>query len=603
MTAGNAAEASDFTLRHLSGGQWEEMRALMRADVWLFSTIACDRKQFAVRRFHAPLTYLLAGQTHLLIRCLDHPDYQSEVTRQVRLECQRRGIDYRTPAGAKALDAVLKSGVNDRIFRSGAKTTQGKDVLLWIATNNPNDDIALVSKSEPAAWEICDSIGKVMLGQYYGATGTGFFPECIPEKRAHELITKSAITLATRTATAQPNIMAKGLNSQWTSLHFNHIYCDDIVGTESGEASVGDAHRFLAAIEGISKSDVLGGTRRIFQGTIYGADDDNSVLVRDQSVFSIHVPIWIKDHHGIDHLMEDGEPTLPEWYDLEACRAKRAKTLTNRLEGPTSWLQNFEMTAHLDGASVFTWDLLQRCEYREWVDRDGKAWIAVPRDAKLTSKQSEITAKSRPLWRLNDLTTLDLAMGIDQAFSLSTGADQWCIFLAGQDHTGDRYLLDMVAGRGYEEMLAWIVPKWILWGRPRIIGMDAAAQQSATTDWMKRSSEFALIASCLKPVKSTNVAKHTRFFNYLAAGFRAGTLHLSPKLYDFREQAVKWRPGMSNPGVDDILDAAAIAIEVLQGYVYDRAEDEIATAQYISSFKRNRDSDGLSRNSWDAVLE
>ena len=596
-----AADLSAFTLRHLSYEQWLDVKNLMLQDPWVFCSLIMQDDDKGIPRFHAPMLYLLTGSTALLVRCLDHPDYQSAMTLTIRTELARRGIDYHTRDGITAMNALLvDGGVNLRVSRSMGKSSYAKGAILWAATKDPNLDIAITSKSNDAAWELCAAIGEVVRSERYGHPERGFFNERVPKKKIDELVTKERIWLDGRTKGEQWTIEARGIGSQWAMRHYNLVWPDDIVArdTEKAEASKETAINWIAGRRGISKPRILGGTRFMFTGTIYGCDDDNSVLVTDETIFSIRVPIWLRAMPAtLDTLMEDGVPVLPEWYPVEDIRKMRAQTLSAKEEGPVSWLQNFELSAHEDGLQMFTTEMLERVTLKVGTGTRGKEILARPNDPNVAP-----VGEPDSTWHVFDPRAIDIAIGVDQSVAEGRTADQWCVFVAGQDSTGHRYLLDMAVGKGYEYMLIAIPAMWNEWGRPSSLGMDTSSSQVITLEWMKRSPDFQAMASVIKKVTSANISKEMRLLNYLAAGFRSKTLWIHPRLTAFKRQAVRFRAGSRSAAVDDMLDAAAIALEVLTGSVYDSKELDELEFRTQHATEGTQVHDGLGSDNWLDVL-
>jgi hypothetical protein len=176
-----------------------------------------------------------------------------------------------------------------------------------------------------------------------------------------------------RTKPEQKTIEARGVTSQWYSKHYNIIYGDDLSSTEAkqGEATIEDAIRFIASFHGISISERWGGTRFILNGTIQGAKDDNAVLLSNPEYLSIQIPIWKRADGApwtLANMLDDGIPVLPELYDVDACRTKRADTLKNYKQGAVSWLQNFLLVAYDTASLEFTADLINRSKF-VWINR------------------------------------------------------------------------------------------------------------------------------------------------------------------------------------------------------------------------------------------
>jgi len=580
----------------------ERRRAAMRDDVWLFMKWVCQPQRASasgqdyVERFHRPLAYLLKGDAARLAVSLDI--YNSEVTIQIRSELTRRGIDWHTSSGIRDLKRLL-TRVNNRISRSMGKTTLGMDVICHEITFDPDTDIGIASKSDPAAWEMCRTIGSIIRSDEYALYfHDRLFPLSSGKGYDYDsYVTQEWIMLRGGKRRDHKCVMARGINSQWYSWHGNWIYCDDLCSTEAkqGVASVEDALRFIASMSGLSKADRYGGTREIFNGTITGPRDDNSVLARNDDYISLRVPIWTKPVvANIRNLMLDGTPTLPEWYSVEDIRRKRKKEMENPLFGRISWLQNFELTAHESGAMSFSMDMLRRAMF---------VWVAAKtRDVK--GKETTVRMVRRYLWEdkyepLPDGSTtvnrvpkrnpekpphigeclcwakcglrdheyvefnpanLPRVLGTDQAFAAS--GDKWSIANISRDPFGYLYALRGRSGYGYDSMIAALPLVCSLYGGrnnfPRKVGIESNAVQSNTAYWLQRSEDvFGLLARRIEKVSPGTTSKTTRIMNNVYSAMEIGTLLIDPEDVELTNEALAYDPNAENPA-DDILDSIAI---------------------------------------------
>lgn len=565
----------------LSAEQVAERRAAMDADVWLFIKWVCGHGADDIERFHRPMAYFLAGDAPRLAACLNV--YDSDVTRQLKAELTRRGIDWNTKPGLARLARLLKR-VNNRVSRSMGKTTIGLDVLLWKASVDPDISILIASKSDDAAWAMCESIGNLMRSDAYKAYyGDRLFPSD-PEG----YITKKWIRMHGRTLPHQDTIEARGVTSQSYSKHYHEIYNDDLASTEAkqGEATVQDAVRFMASIEGISISERWGGTRVGFNGTIQGPKDDHSKLVNNPDFISVVVPIWRHPSGApwtVKNMMDDGVPTLPELYDVPAIRAKRAYTIAHDQLGKISWLQNFLLCAHEAGSMQFTADLLRR-SFFHWIPvraADGTVRREIRRYLYSTDdKGNELPRRStsrKPqacLCYMNcGLTDHDYVqfdplrtprhLGVDQAIA-GTG-DQWGVGVVTVDDFGHKYQLKGRYGQGYWKMIPAIGLVFKDYGGmfnpPAVVGMESNAWQQITADWMKRDDEFRYLSRRVQKLSPSNIAKVARIWNDIYSALEDGTLHLDPDDQTFQDCALKYNGADPDSQWDDPLDCVAMAIQ------------------------------------------
>lgn len=553
----------------------DRRRTSMIEDVWIFIKVVCGHGSEDIARFHRPLAYLLAGDAIRLAACLNV--YKSEVVTQIRSDLTRRGIDWNTTAGVRRLKTLI-SRVNVRISRSMGKTTIGLDVLLWKATVNPDARILIVSKSDDAAWAMCEVLGNIMKSEPYQL----YFDDRFED----QLVTKKYIKVVGRSIATEDTIEARGATSQSFSRHYTEIYCDDLSSTEAkqGEATIEDAKRFMASSEGISLAERFGGTRQMFVGTIQSARDDHSVLITDPNFISIVVPIW---RHPLGpwtvrNMMEDGIPTLPELYDVEACRAKRDGTLKKATLGRISWLQNFLMCAHETGSMQFTAELIKNQTFT-WINvtKDGKTRRLIRRylyekdesdnfvpkrnvsRAKETCRCSRACGFDDHEYVQLDPLALPRTLGVDQ--SLSPTGDDWGVGVTAIDSYGHKYQLRGAYDKGYWKMVAVIPIVFKKYGGllnpPTKIGIESNVWQSMSADWMKRSEEMQFLARRIHKLPPTYTAKVVRIYNDVFSGLEDGTLWLDPDDQLFQKCCLDYNAADPDKQWDDPLDAVAMSIQ------------------------------------------
>ena len=558
----------------------QRRRAAMDADVWLFIKWVCNHGADDIARFHRPMAYFLAGDAVRLAACLN--TYESEVVTQIRLDLVRRGIDWNTPKGVKRLKKLLQR-VNNRISRSMGKTIIGRDVVLWLASVDPNIDILITSKSDEAAWGMCEAIGNTMRTDAYQR----YYGDRISLKE--DWITKKWIRMAGRTKTEQDTIEARGINSQTFSKHYNLIYCDDLSSTEAkqGVATVEDALRFIASLVGISIADRWGGTRYVFCGTIQGPRDDHAELMNNPEYLSIVIPIWRPPNGAkwtMKNMMEDGIPVLPELYDVAACREKRADTLANdsRGLGKISYLQNLLLCAHETGAMQFTVEQLRNQYFtRIYTTKTPLGWY-IRRYLYAKDADGNSVPKRNPDQRVNedcrcyracglrdhayiqlDPLALPRNLGVDQAIS-GTG-DDWGVGVAAVDSQGHKYQFKGAYDKGYWKMIVAIPRVFNTYGGalnpPQKVAIESNVWQQMSADWMKREAEFQYLARRIEKIGATQTRKVARIFNDIYAGLEDETLWLDPEDDIFHRCSLRYDASDPDTQWDDPLDCVAMAIQ------------------------------------------
>lgn len=522
---------TEFEKRHLSEAARLRVRAMLDKDPWYFSSTICKHGEKAVERFHRPLLYLMAGAWDRLIEIIDHPDFQSIITQEIRREWTRMRYDWRTASGRAKIRKLKK--VNCRVSRRRGKSTMANDADLWTASVDPNESIGIGSKSDPAVWD--QFTGPMAQIVENDTDYRLFYPDRIPQRDFQEMIKTTSMRLAGRSpGKADATIWGRGITSQWTSRHFTRIRADDITGVEAkGEASMDDARRWMANIGGISVDEIFGGTFLCFVGTIMGPDDDHSILKADPYCLSIEAPVWIK---GCDMTMEnilvDGEPTLPEWGSKEMIKADRAATLADPELGYKWWLQNFELSAHMDGSDVFPTTAFRDSIY--WLETEKHEDRSIPSRLWLTRFDRDEDTK-KPLrdehgrmkvirTSLDDLWTY---LGVDQAMANKAKADEWCVGVSGFASPTAGFALDCAFGRGYESMAPAMLEMHNKWNMTtngvRRIGIESNGFQSLTFEILKLSPQYRILQSKLQKIPSGISSKEDRLRNTFAARLRAGT--------------------------------------------------------------------------------
>lgn len=564
---------------YLTKSEVERRRKMMDADVWLFIRIVTEHGYGYIERFHRPMAYLIAGDAERLAACLNSPRHVSQITIDLRADLKRREIDWNTKRGRRQLAKLLRR-INDREARKIGKTSVGLDVILACTSANPNLTVGIASKSDPVAQDrMCSVIGKTMLTDAYAM----YYGDRLMPTNPEKSITKKWIDMNGRGFSDEHTIDARGINSQWTAHHYAWIYADDIVGTESGEASTQDALRWIAAINFISRMEGLGGSRHIFRGTIYGAKDDNSVLIADGSFLSLNIPIWKKNvPHTLDNIAIEGVPVLPEWQPLEAIREERRHTLANPTLGAISWLRNNELSADEPGAFQFSNELLKRAKF-VWVERkrqkgQGFETYNVMRrylwngdgtpklDPNLTITEPCLCwmacKNKNHAFKEFDPLRLPRRMAVDQAYTRN-GGDKFGVRCGAQDPDGFVYILKGAGGKGYNLMVPLIPYVFNMWGGaanpPQKLGIESNSAQAVTADWMKRDNAFRFLARRIVKLSPGQTEKQIRIFNNLYANLKMGRVLLDPDDHERDVDYLAYDPTVPDPE-DSILDGDAMVV-------------------------------------------
>lgn len=566
-----------------------KIKKLVTYDPWYWAWLIAKTGKGFVERFHRPILYYLTHSAELLAACLFEKRFESEFTRQMREELRRLGIDPRTVRGMAKFKRYLRR-TNLRVARSMGKTTLGYTALSYLGMMNPNETIAIASKSDPAAEKILKPIADI----YRSPDFAFYFPELIPTRNIDTAITQTKITLAGRTVPVGEALFeARGINSVWAGYHYSIIYADDVIGAESGDASQDDALRWLANVPSISINPALGGTWEKYTGTIYGARDDHRVICDDFHTLRVVIPIWIKKRTGVKFLREDGVATLPEWYDEEWITMTRDRILANPKQGPIWFLQNYELHPFTDGASIFFEDTLMRQRFVQHTDLAGRTLIARPRTPESISKPIGPVD-----WVLSRPEEMAIYMGVDQSVSLAKNADSWAISIVAFDAHGHSYVLDCVKGRGYPLMLDTLRLIRLRYPHVLQIGIDSAATQSMTLELAKRDPNLQALSTILVPLQGGNRRKDERLLTFFAARLEMGEMWINPELTGLINEAVEYEPADDDP-VDDQLDSVAMAVAVgLPGSAISSEEMDSLLDEAQDSRDQWVDGAGVHRDSW-----
>lgn len=572
-------------LKAMSTDQKERFRRLLDYDPWIFGCKICNHGDGWIESFHRPLMYWFAGHAELLIKSLKR--YDSIVVDRIKSEFRRLGLFDGRRYDTKRIRRYLQR-INTRISRSMSKTVTELDAILWAVsrtpdaiTKGPDESIGLATKSPDNIIKFFDQMNLVLRSDAY----TFFYPDRIPPKNLDQYWTQTSITLWGRSIVAtEATIEGKSLVGGWTSGHYSWIVGDDIVGTESEDADIERAIKWLAALRGISRAGYLGGTRFLFTGTIYGPDDDHAYITSDWHTPSLVVPIWIKERYSIEAIMDDGKPVLPEWYDIEDIRRIRSETMA-RPNGLISFLQNFELTAHEIGSTLFTRDAIERQRMLRLPD----GFLAHPK----RGIPNDGVYKPESWIKVNP-KALPAYMGIDQSVSLKKGADSWSVAIVLVNEQS-YYVYKVVKGKGYKSMLFW-AEKLFKEHLPLRIGMDTAGQQAITLEWMQSSDVFRAMSGLIEPLQSSDRSKEDRLRAFFSTRLDSGHLWLAPGQPELESEMAHYRPGPK--AIDDQLDAVANAIAVSLPDVVSTSEMDVLSINAQHNMKKHIDEYGVPLDTW-----
>lgn len=597
-------------IRRITPEQRAILRRRMDIDPWYFSVYVCKRDQRAMRH-HRPMLYLFARRAALLAACLDDPEYDGPITRQIKADFEKLSnpIDWKNPEHLPRIQRRLRK-INFRGPRSGGKSVFADDADLWEASSDPDITISVGSKSDPAVWKRIEAIGDFVRSDEYKF----WYPERVPLDPRTQ-ITRDAIWLNGRSRIVpEATIEGRGIASQWFGSHYRKNRRDDITGVEAGEASLGDAIRHLANMNPLH--DETGWVGDLVVGTVTGSNDDHSMLKADTGYLTI--ALSIEEHPGgttLENVYSDGILTMPEWFDRERVNEIKEDSRKNPL-GPIWLLQNYYMVANESGTTLFTQRLVNRAKFYWYFDHKLKRDIILrPKKGRENTFRPPMNEQGYMMedprfvqqdWLVLDTHKLPIsAFGWAADQSVSPTGDEWSFAYGCMDWDGVILVLDSVAGNGYDTMLDETIPFDKKCHKPKF-GIDVNATQGMTLEWMKRTPEFRSLARRAKPIRSTGESKDANIRRWLLARMEAGDLYVNPRLIHFIDECLKYQPrkpdGMlkRNP-VDNRLDAGWMMCTLLTRPVSPEQMDEDALDELVAQEQYRRTSDpmtGINTDNW-----
>lgn len=550
---------------------WELGRAKMRADPWYFGKYVCGHGEKSIERIHRPLAYLYTRHVPMLVAILREGRLASPIIEDLRADFLRHEINIDSDDCLPKVKRRLRR-INVRLPRGSGKSVGADDADLWEAVMDPNIRISLGSKADPFVQDRIRKMGDVVMSPAFGY----WFPERVPDDPKTD-VTRDSIKLKGRTiAETEATIEGRGVTSQWAGRHYNKNRRDDMVGTESGEASLEDALRHVADIPALR--DKIDWRGDLFIGTVTGENDDHSLLLEDDDVLTISMPMEV--HEGgttLENVFDDGELTMPEWegFSRDGVDTLKKEARTSTTHGPVYLLQNFYMVAHKSGTSLFTKRMLDRSLFRKLTDKETmKTLVLRPKKGLIKQcyaqwpTQGEMKKVNFDDWFIIDPSTLPYsAWGIagDQSVTQDKSGDEWSLGSVFMDWEGTFYLWDVIKGRGYQNFISALAPfDRANGGCNAKIGLDANATQGMTIEWIKRSEEFRSMSRRVVPVRSGE-AKDVNIRNFVQARMLSEGLYINPDLPDYHSELLRYRPRMADgrkrrTAVDNQLDVTWMAM-------------------------------------------
>jgi hypothetical protein len=544
--------------RSLSLAAHERLKQTLLSDSYLFARVICKHKDL-IPSIHMPVSYLACGLVDRLIETLDMPALDSYVTRKIRHELWRRGIDWKTREGRLAVDtlingslirpAIINIRMFRRLFKSSVITHAG---TLFIATVDPNETIKITHAVDPKAWEFCEQIGQTILsGTYHD-----FFPDRIPAGDLSKAITQKRITLAGRTIShPQTTIQAGGYGTKEEAAHYSTFVTDDLVtDLNSSPDMLRGVLQYMKRMTGYYMPTRR--IRRIEVGTKHDEDDDDAFLTSGHladSVFTLRVPIEEYDHRLVN-IMERGKPTCPELFSTERIVVEQQHVLSGEddEDGYRTWWNQYQLSATGGTLRLFPPEIVDDPD-RWWMGpyehpvlnwrnrghflvarfkrlRDGRP--VAKAGQKIWSEEGELLddwRQNAEILSFDPWREFDRAILVDPAWADTEHSDNWAVTCVGQDVEDCRYQLQSLSAKdgmeGWISALAWLDEKW----SPRIIGFDGAAlQDQFVQNVMRTDRRLRRLASRMLKVQVSHQSKAIRLQEGVAEPLNCYKFFLAP---------------------------------------------------------------------------
>ncbi len=539
------AETGNF---NLSASDFQLLKQHLKTDPFDFARVICNYT-IINDTFHRPLAYILGQCVDKLVALLNNPTFSSFVLSALRVELQLRGIDWNSPQGRAQLAELLRF-INIRFYRGSAKSSLGThSTLLWFATNDPNETIALMTVNDDGAHAFCRQIRDTLQSDLYRL----FFPERIPEGDLSKLWTEQRLWLGGRTIShPQWTIEARGFTSSWARTHFNRFFTDDIV-TEANcsPTELAKVHRNLGNMRGLYMPELAGRpVARHHLGTVYDEMDDHWFLRKIKHCLTLVMPIEVYPNGMPETITERGIPTNPEWHPLSEIEKICEEVSGDPKQGPLSYKRNFwlDPTAGV-GDRLFSPNLVEKSKYR-----------LVEKSSVRYAVRKRIVKEQLEDYFCNPFREMGIVLGIDPAFSAESTADLWAITALGTDFEEVHYQLETVAGQGFENLKAHMRAMILRW-KPRAVGYErAGAQEQNFKTLLEYDRFFRRYATIFTSVSHENNAKDTRLINQVRDPMTIGKLLLCPEAHDLLNEMMAYVPGPR--AKDNRIDSLAIAMSV-----------------------------------------
>jgi predicted phage terminase large subunit-like protein len=346
--------------------------------------------------------------------------------------------------------------------RGHGKSKMAQGLVAWLAVNNPDIRIIIVSDTDTKARLFLTTIKNILeyspvIKEYYGDITSSPW-------------TESAITVAGRTRIqTEPTVLAVGSGSgKVTGMHSDIILLDDIESFDSARSEL-QRTRLKDWYKTTLSPVLMAHGKTIVCGTRYHFADFYSMLDEEFSFEKLILPAINKDGKA---LCEWLVPLDSKYGKDGKLLVKGLSTIKAELGSVIYALQYMNDTSLLSAGTIFRHEDFRF--YKRFIFDDNKVYVELLDGTKELIKR--------------------IVIGIDLAISEKQTADYTAMIIAGKTAKGNIYILDYINKRlTFNKQLHLIenlVEKWT----PNEVAIEKVAYQEALIDELKRRGGLKIMA-------------------------------------------------------------------------------------------------------------
>lgn len=374
------------------------------------------------------------------------------------------------------------------------------------------------------------------------------FPDILwpdPARQAEKWTTESIVVRRKRRGAKEGTVDTSGIAGELTSMHYDHLTFDDIVGKENSQTR--EARQGVIQFYRIAQSLADPGATQDCVGTPWDFDDCWA-WIREQAKQGIPWGLYIQP------CWQDAEPGAPEACDVPGFGWKRPVFperffLSADLTEERAGKENLLLIRKTKGPSEFAAQYL--------LDPMSRDTVYFARE--------RLVPNIRPRAELPPADQLWTVMTVDPALSTKGWADYSAIAVVGFDRGGLMHLLDLRRGRWPEsELISQLYDAWARFPQITTIGFEAIAWQKMFRLLMvsegEKRGQFLPVVKLERDTRKTKNDRIRGLEPYWAAG-EIICARECPALEDFLDEAERWRPDKENTH-DDLLDAVVDSLQL-----------------------------------------